>query len=125
MTMDADNWNKLCNVFNLDVQVTVKKTVDRSDILQTLVNEGELIFKGENGSWTQICLKNRKGELAIDQIKLLETILWDPVKEYLKKQKSQQNKNNKETSGSRVIKTEKTGSADTKTKLDALRGKKE
>ena len=85
--MDKDNWNKFCKVFNLDVQVTVKKQVDRSDIIQTLVNEGEFIFKGENGSWTQMNLSKLKGKATKEQIKLFKEVLWDGVIKFMEKPK--------------------------------------
>jgi len=84
--MNAEEWNKFCNVFNLDVEVKVKKQVTRSDILMTLVNEGEFVFKGDDGSWTQMDLNKLKGKTTKEQIKLFENILWYQVVEFIKKQ---------------------------------------
>ena len=84
--MNAEEWNKFCNVFNLDVEAKVKKQVTRSDILMTLVNEGEFVFKGDDGSWTQMDLNKLKGKTTKEQIKLFENILWYQVVEFIKKQ---------------------------------------
>ncbi len=85
--MDAENWNKFCKVFNLDVAVTVKKQVTRSDIVQTLIREGEFIFKGENDSFTMISLSNRKNSLTKKEIETIKSITWDSIEKYLLKTK--------------------------------------
>ncbi len=82
--MDAEEWNKFCKVFNLDVEVKVKKEVTRSDILQTLLNEGEFVFKDTRG-WTQISLEHLKGKATKKEIKLMENLLWEPIINYIKK----------------------------------------
>jgi len=78
--MDAENWNKFCKVFNLDVNVTVKKTIDRSD-------KGEFIFKGKNGGFTQMDLSRMYQKASKEQIRSFKKILWDQVEEFLLKPK--------------------------------------
>jgi hypothetical protein len=73
--MNKEEWNKFCNVFNLDVNVQVKKSVIRQDILQTLVNEGEFIFKPSNDGWTSMSLEHLKGKATKEQIKVFKSIL--------------------------------------------------
>lgn len=81
--MNRKEWNKFCNVFKLDVNVEVEK-VTRSDILMTLVNEGEFIFKGKDGSYTSMNLSYLKGKATDEQIKLFCEVLWKRVEDYLK-----------------------------------------
>lgn len=97
--MDADNWNKFCKVFDLDVNVTVKKKVDRTDIITTLLNEGEFIFKGSGGSLVMLNLNHKKGSLIAGDIKLLKGLLWEPVVQFVKKSKDNANSTKGETQG--------------------------
>lgn len=85
--MNSEEWNKFCSVFNLDVEVKVRKEVTRSDILQTLLNEGEFVFKSGKNGWTQISLEKLKGKLDKKQIKLYEDLLWKQIEGYLLKPK--------------------------------------
>ena len=87
--MNSEEWNKFSRVFNLDVEVKVKKNVTRSDILQTLVNEGEFIFKGKNGAWTQMNLSTLEGKASKENIKLFDEILWASVINFIKKPKEE------------------------------------
>ncbi len=87
--MDKEEWNKFCKVFRLDVDVQIEKRVTRADIIMTLVNEGEFVFKSKDGEWTSMNLSNLKGKATKEQIKLFHDILWKQVENYLKK------KNNK------------------------------
>lgn len=87
--MDAENWNKFCKVFNLDVEVSVKKQVTRSDIIQTLINEGEFIFKGANNSFTMIDLSSRKNGLTKKEIETISKVTWDSIEKYLLKSKEE------------------------------------
>ena len=79
--MDKENWNKFVKVFNLDVDVTIKKEVSKSDVILALLDEGEIAFRGFNGNCFVIKI-NEKFDL-----KLLEALIWKPVKEYLIKLK--------------------------------------
>jgi len=81
--MDKENWNKFCQVFNLKVEVEVPKKVTRQDIIQTLLNEGDFIFKSGENSFTMINLKTLKGKGKAE--KQLSKLLWGEVQEYLKK----------------------------------------
>ena len=83
--MDKENWNKFCQVFNLKVEVEVPKKVTRQDIIQTLLNEGDFIFKSGEDSFTMINLKTLKGKGKAE--KQLSEILWGEVQKYLKKNK--------------------------------------
>ena len=83
--MNKEEWDKFCNVFNLKVEVEVKKEVTRADIINTLINEGEFVFKGENGEFTSMQLKHLKGKIDEEKIESFEGILWGQVKKYLLK----------------------------------------
>lgn len=79
--MDKENWNKFVKVFNLDVDVTVKKEVSKADVILSLLDDGEIAFRGFGGN--QFIMKiNDKFDL-----KLLEQIIWKPVEEHLNKLK--------------------------------------
>ena len=82
--MNKEEWDKFCNVFNLKVEVEVRKEVTRMDILETLINEGEFIFKGRNGSFTSMELSRLKGKVSDEQIKLFKELLWGQVEDYLR-----------------------------------------
>jgi len=82
--MNKDEWNKFCSVFQLDVKVTVPKKVTRTDIIQTLCNEGDFIFKSGEETITMINLKHLKNKGKAE--KQLSELLWGQVQEYLKKQ---------------------------------------
>lgn len=84
--MDKESWDKFCQVFKLDVQVEVKKKVTRSDIIMTLVNEGEFVWKDDKGGWTSMCLSHLKGKATKEQIKTFREILWGQIEKYLKKE---------------------------------------
>ena len=82
--MDKEEWNKFCQVFNLDVEVKVPKKVTRNDILLTLLNEGEFIFKHSDNTHTCMNLRNLKGKATKEQIKAFRDILWNPIEDYLR-----------------------------------------
>lgn len=86
--MNRDEWNKFCNVFQLDVKVTVPKKVTRTDIIQTLCNEGDFIFKGKGDSITMINLKHLEGKGKAE--KQMSELLWGQVQDYLKKRDADQ-----------------------------------
>ena len=81
--MNKEEWNSFCNVFKLDVKVEVPKEVTRIDIIQTLINEGEFIFKDSKDGFTSMNLSHLKGKATEKQIKVFESILWEQVKRYL------------------------------------------
>ncbi len=83
--MNKDNWDKFCNVFNLDVKVTVPKRVTKDDIILTLLDDGDFIFKSGN-SHTKMNLKFLKDSASDEKIKLMDEVLFNPVREYIKKQ---------------------------------------
>ncbi len=85
--MNKEEWNKFCKVFNLDVEVKIQKKVTREDIIQTLINEGEFVFKGKEGQWTQMCLEKLKGNATREEINLMEKLLWGQIKKYISKPK--------------------------------------
>ena len=82
--MNSKEWNKFCEVFKLKVEVEVPKEVTRTDIIQTLVNEGDFIFKAGGNQITMINLKHMKGKGKVE--KQLAELLWGQVEEYIKKQ---------------------------------------
>lgn len=81
--MDKEEWNKFCSAFKLNVEVEVEKKVTRSDIIMTLVNEGEFVFKSEEGDWTSMNLSHLKGKATKEQVKSFRDILWKQVEDYL------------------------------------------
>ncbi len=95
--MDAKQWNEFCKVFNLDVTVSVKKQVTRNDIIQTLMNEGEFFFKGAGGRYTQIGLSHKESLMSLKDIKVLESIIWNPIKKYLLKKEEVKVPKNKQS----------------------------
>lgn len=45
------DWNKFVKAYKIDIGgIEVEKEVSRSDIIMTLLNEGEVAFKSEKGS---------------------------------------------------------------------------
>jgi hypothetical protein len=85
-----EEWNKFCKVFNLKVRVNAKKGVTRQDIISTLINEGEFVFRGNNGEYTSMCLSHLKGKATKEQIKLFRDLLWGSVEKYLEKDDEKQ-----------------------------------
>ncbi|KKN50423.1 hypothetical protein LCGC14_0632530 [marine sediment metagenome] len=83
--MDEESWNKFCKVFKLNVEVEVKKRVTRSDIIMTLVNEGEFVWKDDKGGWTSMNLSHLKGKATKEQMKTFREILWKQIEDYLTK----------------------------------------
>lgn len=82
--MDKNEWNKYVKVFNLDVDVTVKKEVTKQDVILSLLDEGEVAFKGFRGEQFIMKINNKFN------LELLEQIIWTPVKEYLEKSKEKE-----------------------------------
>ncbi len=74
--MDKEDWNKFVKVFNLDVNVTVKKQVSKSDVILALLDEGEIAFNG--GSKGKFVMKINKNW----DFKILKTLIWDSVREF-------------------------------------------
>ncbi len=70
------DWNKFVKVFNLDVDVQVKKEVSKADVILSLLDEGEIAFNG-----------GRKGKFVLKineswNFKMLKTLIWDSIREY-------------------------------------------
>jgi len=75
------DWNKFVKVFNLDVDVQVKKEVSKADVILSLLDEGEIAFNG-----------GKKGTFVLKindawTFDMLKTLVWDSIREF---------KNNKE-----------------------------
>lgn len=85
--MDKEKWNKFVKVFNLDVDVTVKKEVSKADVILALLDEGEIAFRGFNGN----CFVMKINEKF--NLKLLEALIWKPVEEHLTKLKGKEARN--------------------------------
>jgi len=46
------DWNKFVKVYNIDIGgIEVRKEVSRADIIQTLLNEDEVAYKGSDGTF--------------------------------------------------------------------------
>lgn len=78
MTEEDMDWDKYVKVFNLPINnIKVRKEVSKADVLMSLMSEGDIAFKFRNN---QMVMKIDK----IDDIKLLEDIIWKSIKEYVK-----------------------------------------
>jgi len=84
--MDRKEWNKFVKVFNLNVDVTVRKEVTKSDVLLALLDEGEIAFKGFRGHQFVMKIHDKF------DLKLLENIIWKPIKDDLKKKREENQK---------------------------------
>lgn len=82
---DNEFWNKYEIPFNLNVDVSVRKTVCKDDIIMSLLDEGDVIIKLGKGH-TKINLKSLKSKRTIKEIKLFKEILWKPIEDYLRKE---------------------------------------
>ena len=78
--MKREDWNKFVKVFDLDVNVSVKKEVSKSDVIMALLDEGEIAFNG--GSEGKFVLKINKNW----DFKILKTLIWDSVRSFKIKQ---------------------------------------
>ena len=87
--MDRQDWNKFVKVFNLDVNVTVKKEITKSDVILSLLDEGQLAFRGYKGNQMVFTINDKM------DLKLLEEFLFKPMKEYLKEKKQTSQKDDK------------------------------
>jgi hypothetical protein len=79
--MDKEDWNKFVKVFNLDVGVTVKKVVSKSDVILALLDEGEIAFRGFNGDCFVMKINDKF------DLNLVEALIWEPIKKHLAKLK--------------------------------------
>lgn len=82
--MNKEEWDKFCQVFQLDVKVTVPKKVTKDDIIITLLSDGDFVFK-DGDSHTKINLSHLKGKSAKETIKAMEDIIWKPIVSYMEK----------------------------------------
>jgi hypothetical protein len=73
--MNKENWDKFCQVFDLDVKVSVPKKVTRQDIILTLLSDGEIAFKSKKGSF--ILQINKHWDY-----KTLKTLVWNGIREF-------------------------------------------
>ena len=74
--MDNEDWNKFVKVFNLDVDVTVKKEVTRADVILSLLNDDEIAFKSKNGTFL----------IKIDErytLDMIRQLILNPVENHL------------------------------------------
>ena len=82
---DKEFWNNFSKVFNLDVQVNIKKLVSKDDIILSLLDDGDFIFKTKN-SHTKINLKFLgKKEKRKKTIEALNLIVFEPMINYIGK----------------------------------------
>jgi hypothetical protein len=67
------DWNKFVKVFSLDVDVQVNKEVSKTDVILSLLDEGEIAFNGgKNGTFV----------LKINDawtFDMLKTLIWDSI----------------------------------------------
>lgn len=97
--MDEEfDWNKHMKVFTHEVAVKVKKNVTKDDVLLSLLEDGDFIFKNDNGH-TKMNLSHLKGKSSKEEIKLAKEVLWKQVEDYLRKVIS---KNNAKENGAEV-----------------------
>lgn len=75
-------WDEFSKVFNLDINVTVQKTVSKDDIIISLLNEGDFISKFSNGH-SKMNLEHMKGKCSKEKISVFREILWEPIEKYL------------------------------------------
>ncbi len=79
--MNREDWNKFVKVFNLDVNVTVKKNVSKNDVILALLDEGEIAFNGgEKGTFVLKINENWTFDI-------LKTLIWDSIRSFKKNQK--------------------------------------
>ena len=82
--MDKEDWNKYVKVFNLDVDVTVRKEVTKADVLLALLDKNEIAFKGEKGCF--VMKINDEWDLELIEKIIIKPIL-DSAKELKDKKK--------------------------------------
>ena len=61
--------------------------IDKSDMLNAIMSEGDFAFKGEGGIWTLWNLRKLQGKAKKEDIKLMEQVLWKQVIDFIKKPK--------------------------------------
>ena len=74
---DREWWNSFCRVFDLSVDVTVKKKVRKSDVIMALLDEGEIAFNGGEHSGSFVMKINKNWNFNI-----LKTLVWDAIRKY-------------------------------------------
>lgn len=77
--MDREDWNKFVRVFELDVDVKVKKEVSKADVILALLDEGEIAFNG--GNQGKFVMKINK-DWTFD---MLKTLIWDSIRKFKNK----------------------------------------
>ena len=82
------DWNKYVKVFNLDVGVQVKKEVTKADVILSLLDEGEIAFKGKKGGMFVLKINDKW------DMKLIKTLIEKPLEEELEslKKKAEEGK---------------------------------
>lgn len=73
------DWDKFVKVFNLDVDVQVRKEVSKADVILSLLRENEIAFKGAKGN-TFVIQINKDWDL-----KTIKQLILNPIQEELKK----------------------------------------
>ena len=80
------DWNKKILTWKEKVgEVEVPMKIDKSDMLQAIMGEGDFAFKGESGTWTLWNLKKLQGKAKKEDIKLMEEVLWKQVIDFIHK----------------------------------------
>lgn len=77
--MKREDWNKFVKVFSLDVDVTVKKEVTKADVILSLLDEGEIAFRGKKGNMFVMKVTDKW------DLDLLEKVILNPIKEEFQK----------------------------------------
>lgn len=77
------DWDKQVLAWKEKVGVVeIPMQIDKSDMLKAIMSEGDFVFKGTNGGYTLMNLRDWKGSSKKD-FKLLEKVLWKQVIEYV------------------------------------------
>ena len=81
--MEKEKWNKFVKVFNLDVDVTVQKEVTKADVILSLLDEGEIAFKGKRGH----CFVMKTNDEW--DIELIKKVVLKPIEDFYKTEPSE------------------------------------